>query len=111
MDASRSRSPRWPAVAGSGWRAGTWNRQSAHLIAVYVTPEWRRRGIAHAVSQAVVAWARERGASEILLSVSDWNQGARSVYEALGFVANGVHRSLPWDASVTESEMRLALTD
>ena len=102
------------ALAGGRWvgmARGYLESPSAHLIAVYVTPEWRRRGIAHAVSQAVVGWARERGACEILLSVSDWNQGARSVYEALGFVANGVHRWLPWDASVTESEMRLALTD
>ncbi|MDQ2854674.1 MAG: GNAT family N-acetyltransferase [Chloroflexota bacterium] len=94
-----------------GMARGYLEPPSAHLVAVYVTPGWRRRGVGQAVSQAVVAWARQRGAREILLSVSDWNQGARSVYEALGFVANGVQRSLPWDASITESEMRLGLTD
>ncbi|MGZ6372464.1 MAG: GNAT family N-acetyltransferase, partial [Candidatus Limnocylindria bacterium] len=82
---------------------------AAHLIAVYVTPAWRRRGVGGEVSRAIVAWARERGATEILLSVSDWNVDARRVYEALGFRANGVQRSLPWDASVTESELRLDL--
>ncbi len=81
----------------------------AHLVAVYVTPGWRRRGLAAALSAAVVAWARERGASEIFLSVSDWNTGARRVYEALGFGATGVQKSLPWDATVTESELRLKL--
>ena len=81
----------------------------AHLIAVYVQPEWRQRGIGRAVSQAVVAWARERGASEVVLSVSDWNQGARRVYEAIGFEPTGVKKGLPWDASVIESEMRLKL--
>jgi GNAT superfamily N-acetyltransferase len=81
----------------------------AHLIAVFVQPAWRRRGIAQQVSQAVVEWARERGAGEILLSVSDWNEGARRVYERLGFAATGITESLPWDASVTESQMRLEL--
>jgi GNAT superfamily N-acetyltransferase len=81
----------------------------AHLIAVYVTPDWRRHGIGEAVSRAVVGWARERGASAILLGVSDWNDGARRVYESIGFVPTGVKRPLPWNAAVIESEMRLEL--
>ncbi|MEP6808407.1 MAG: GNAT family N-acetyltransferase [Chloroflexota bacterium] len=81
----------------------------AHLIAVYVTPAWRGRGIGQAASRAAVARARERGATEILLSVSDWNEGARRVYQGIGFTPNGVRSSLPWDPSVTESEMRLEL--
>ena len=81
----------------------------AHLIAVYVKPAWRGRGVGHRVSEAVVEWARERGAPEIRLSVSDWNEGARRVYERLGFAPTGVTESLPWDASVTESQMRLEL--
>jgi GNAT superfamily N-acetyltransferase len=81
----------------------------AHLIAVYVTPGWRRRGIGRAVSLAVVGWARERRATAVVLSVSDWNDGARRVYESIGFVPTGVTRSLPWNRSVMESEMRLEL--
>ena len=81
----------------------------AHLIAVYVTPEWRRRGIGRAVSMAVVGWARERRATAVVLSVSDWNEEARRVYESIGFVPTGVTKSLPWNASVMESEMRLEL--
>jgi GNAT superfamily N-acetyltransferase len=81
----------------------------AHLIAVYVTPPWRRRGVGRAVSLAVVNWARERGAGGVLLSVSDWNGGARRVYETIGFTPTGVTKGLPWNPSVTESEMRLEL--
>jgi GNAT superfamily N-acetyltransferase len=92
-----------------GMARGYLESPAAHLIAVYVQPAWRGRGIGRAVSEAVVAWAQERGASQILLSVSDWNEGARRVYERLGFAATGVTASLPWDASVTESEMRLDL--
>ncbi len=92
-----------------GMARGYLELPAAHLIAVYVTPAWRRRGLAAALSAAVVAWARERGAIEICLSVSDWNTGARRVYQALGFVATGVRRSLPWDATITESELSLEL--
>jgi GNAT superfamily N-acetyltransferase len=100
------------AVADGRWvgmARGRLEARLAHLIAVYVQPEWRQRGIGRAVSQAVVQWARERGAGEVVLSVSDWNQGARRVYEAIGFVPTGVTKGLPWDASVIESEMRLRL--
>jgi GNAT superfamily N-acetyltransferase len=100
------------AVAAGGWvgmARGYLEPPLAHLIAVYVTPDWRRHGIGEAVSRAVVGWARERGASAILLGVSDWNDGARRVYESIGFVPTGVKRSLPWNAAVTESEMRLEL--
>lgn len=100
------------AIAGSEWigmARGYLELPVVHLIAVYVTPDWRHRGIGHAVSQAVVDWARERRASAVLLSVSDWNEGARRVYESLSFVPTGVQRSLPWNPSIGESEMRLEL--
>jgi GNAT superfamily N-acetyltransferase len=100
------------AVADGRWvgmARGYLELPVAHLIAVYVTPDWRRLGIGHAVSQAVIAWARERGASAIVLSVSDWNTGARSVYESIGFTPTGHQQSLPWNQLVTESEMRMEL--
>jgi GNAT superfamily N-acetyltransferase len=100
------------AVAAGRWvgmARGYLEPPLAHLIAVYVTPNWRRHGIGEAVSRAVVAWARERGASTVLLGVSDWNDGARRVYESIGFVPTGVKHALPWNDAVTESEMRLEL--
>jgi ribosomal protein S18 acetylase RimI-like enzyme len=100
------------AVAGGHWvgmARGRLEPPIAHLIAVYVTPDWRRRGVGEAVSRAVVAWAAERGATAVLLSVSDWNQGARRVYESIGFVPTGTQQPLPSHPEVTESEMRLEL--
>ena len=100
------------AIADGRWvgmARGHLDAPIAHLIAVYVTPEWRRRGIGRAVSVAVVGWARERRASTVVLSVSDWNDGARRVYESIGFAPTGVTKSLPWNPSVMESEMRLEL--
>jgi GNAT superfamily N-acetyltransferase len=100
------------AVAGDRWvgmARGYVEPPLAHLIAVYVTPDWRRQGVGEALSRAVVDWARGRGAAAVVLSVSDWNEGARRVYESIGFVPTGVQHSLPWNASITESEMRLEL--
>jgi GNAT superfamily N-acetyltransferase len=100
------------AVATDRWvgmARGYLEPPMAHLIAVYVTPDWRRRGVGEAVSRAVVEWARERGAGAVLLSVSDWNESARRVYESIGFVPTGVQQTLPWNESVIESEMRLEL--
>jgi GNAT superfamily N-acetyltransferase len=100
------------AVAGDRWigmARGYLELPMAHLIAVYVTPRWRRRGVGEAMSRAVVEWARKRRANAVLLSVSDWNEGARRVYESIGFVPTGVQHTLPWNASVTESELRLEL--
>ncbi len=68
-----------------------------------------REGLGRAVSADVVDWARERGASEVLLHVGDWNDPARRVYEELGFTPTGVRTTLAHDASVPESEMRLRL--
>ncbi len=82
---------------------------AAWLIAVYVDPRWRGHGLGRAVSGAVVDWARERGASEVLLHVGDWNGAARRVYEDLGFRPTGVRATLSHDPSVAESEMRLRL--
>lgn len=100
------------AVAGERWIGMARSRLEppiAHLIGVYVAPDWRRRGVGHAVSQAVVAWAVERGATAVLLSVSDWNDGARRVYESIGFEPTGLQQPLPSHPEITESEMRLQL--
>jgi GNAT superfamily N-acetyltransferase len=79
------------------------------LIGVYVDPRLRGRGLAGRLSAEVIAWARERGASEILLHVADWNESARRVYERLGFEPTGEHMTLPHLPSVVEVEMRMRL--
>lgn len=71
-----------PAAAGAavsfgatGWLAGITVRRRA-----------RRRGLGTAVTEAAMAWLRERGARTILLLATD---GGRHVYEPLGFEAEG----------------------
>jgi len=57
-------------------------RRSAYVCDVYVTPQWRRRGIARTLTQAAVDWAKESGCEVVRLRTS---RMGRPVYETLGF--------------------------
>jgi ribosomal protein S18 acetylase RimI-like enzyme len=58
---------------------------------VYVSPEYRRRGVATRLTEAAEKEARARGADRISLSVSqDANPTARKLYEGLGYRDAGV---------------------
>lgn len=59
--------------------------------ALGVVPRARGRGIGAALTEACVAWLRERGAQTVLLHATD---AGRPVYERVGFVAEG--RSRAW---------------
>jgi len=57
-----------------------------HLIANVAThPDYRRRGIARALTERVMALAREKNTTAIWLHVRDDNPGAVKLYEDLGF--------------------------
>lgn len=84
-------------------------RAVAWLIGVYVDPGWRGKGLGRSLSAKVVQWARERGVTEVLLHVADWNASARRAYESLGFALTGARTTLSHDPTVSEVEMRLPL--
>ena len=54
----------------------------AYILNVYTEPEWRHRGLARRVMQAIVEWAQGEGFGSVALHASD--QG-RALYEAMGF--------------------------
>ena len=59
--------------------AATW------LIAnVAVHPDYRRRGIARALTEAAMDLAHKKGARQINLQVNHENESARRIYESLG---------------------------
>lgn len=59
------------------------------LQAMWVTPAFRKVGIAGDLAEAVFAWAKEDGARTVTLYVGPTNEPARALYESLGFRDTG----------------------
>lgn len=60
-------------------------RRRAHVEALVVDEAHRRAGVGTALMEAVTAWARERGAVEVVLTVWAGNQAAEGFYQRLGY--------------------------
>ncbi|HEV2343705.1 MAG TPA: GNAT family N-acetyltransferase [Actinocrinis sp.] len=56
--------------------------------AVETAPDARRRGLAKLVMDALLEWADERGATDVLLEVTPDNAPAIALYDALGFATH-----------------------
>jgi len=56
---------------------------------------WRGQGIGRTLMEAAEAWARQRGATRLVLNVWEFNTGALSFYESLGY--SGFSRNM-WKA-------------
>lgn len=80
-----------------------------YLIAnVAVHPEYRRKGIARALTKRALQHARERRIADVWLHVRDDNPGALRLYETLGFSERA--RRTTWKAA-TDSRIALLDTD
>lgn len=66
-----------------------WVFDELQILNVAVSPEERRRGYARRMLRSVLGEARGRGCRTARLEVRASNQGARRLYEELGFVAEG----------------------
>jgi ribosomal protein S18 acetylase RimI-like enzyme len=81
----------------------------AYLVAMWVAPDRRRRGLAAALVERVVVWARERGAAGVTLEVNESLAPAVALYARAGFAPTGGRRPLPSDPGRDSIELRLAL--
>ncbi|MFG3408191.1 GNAT family N-acetyltransferase [Streptomyces sp. NPDC048142] len=73
-----------PAAIGRCVVDGRW----AGFMAVEVAPEQRRRGLATTVMTALARRALDEGASAAWLQVEEDNEGARALYDGMGFAAH-----------------------
>ncbi|GAB3579224.1 GNAT family N-acetyltransferase [Leifsonia lichenia] len=98
---------RWLGTMGGFQATGA---QNPHLVGVYITPAFRgrARGMADALLDAVIAWARPRG-TRLLLQVHEQNPAAIRFYERRGFALTGATEPYPLDRSARELEMALPL--
>jgi ribosomal protein S18 acetylase RimI-like enzyme len=58
---------------------------------MWVAPEARGRGLGRSLVECVLAWARERGAPQVVLEVTDTEPAAAAaaLYRSLGFAPTG----------------------
>lgn len=76
-----------PAAIGRCVVDGRW----AGFMAVEVDPAHRRRGLGSAVMTALARRALEEGASAAWLQVETDNEGARAMYEGMGFAVHHLY--------------------
>ncbi|MGW2179510.1 GNAT family N-acetyltransferase [Streptomyces sp. NPDC001732] len=81
-----------PAAIGRCVVDGRW----AGFMAVEVDPAYRRRGLATAVMTALARRALDEGASAAWLQVEADNEGARAMYESMGFVVHHLYHHFRW---------------
>ena len=58
----------------------------ADILTVAVLPEYRRQGIAREFMRQIEEWAKERGASAMMLEVEKSNSAAIELYKNLGYL-------------------------
>ncbi len=78
------------ALAGLSREPRAKNRHKANVFGMYVAPEHGRRGIGAALLRRVTETAQVEGIEQLVLTVTDTNVAARSLYEKVGFRSFGV---------------------
>jgi len=73
------------AVVISPWPSHAYDLdcRRAMILNVYTEPEYRRRGIARQIMEAIIAWCQQQGFARVSLHASEHG---RPLYESLGFV-------------------------
>lgn len=70
-------------------------RKCIELVRLYVLKEYHGAGVANALMEFAVEFAREQGFEVMYLSVWEYNFRARGFYEKHGFVNSGVENDFP----------------
>lgn len=81
----------------------------AHVISMWVDPNWRRAGVGKALINALSEWGASREVRQLHLLVTSVNCGAIAFYQRLGFAMTGRTEPYPNDPAIVEYEMVLPL--
>ncbi|MEO8506816.1 MAG: GNAT family N-acetyltransferase [Betaproteobacteria bacterium] len=80
-------------------------RHKADIVAMYVMPEFARRGIARALLARAIDEARAAGLLQLTLTVTQTNTAARELYASVGFATFGVEpRAIKVDGAYLAKE-------
>jgi GNAT superfamily N-acetyltransferase len=80
------------------------------IVAVWVAPDARGRGVIEALIDAAVSWARDQGDAQLGLWVVEGNERAERAYARYGLTRTGRTQPVPGRPDEMEVEMTYALT-
>lgn len=96
--------------AGLAWgKIDPANPRIAHVYQMWVTPAHRRMGSGAALLGTLIEWARNRGVSELVLSVTCGDNPARRLYGRMRFEPRGEPVPLRSGSTLLAQEMRLQI--
>jgi GNAT superfamily N-acetyltransferase len=84
--------------------------EGREIVAVWVAPDARGRGVIEALIDAAVSWTRDQGDARLGLWVVDGNERAERAYARYGFARSGRTQPVPGRPGEIEVEMTYALT-
>jgi GNAT superfamily N-acetyltransferase len=88
-------------IVGAGWlvfyqrppRHLNLSGLEANILDLYTLPEWRGKGVATAIMEAIIAFVKQTEARRIWLRATE---AGRPLYRKLGFVALATEMELTW---------------
>lgn len=83
----------------------------AHLLSMWVAPDYRRTGVGARLVSAVEQWAGAAGVRDLHLMVTSRNFAAMRFYERCGFAFTGKTEPYPNDPALFEREMAKSLRE
>ncbi|MEM6520674.1 MAG: GNAT family N-acetyltransferase [Cyanobacteria bacterium P01_C01_bin.70] len=86
------------------------NPATAHLVSMWVAPEYRKTGVSTRLVTAIADWATSKQIQALRLMVTSNNEVAIQFYQRLGFVKTGRTKAYPNDPALVEYEMVHQLT-
>ena len=93
-------------VVSGGFAVGKVAAGIGELESVAVLPAYRRMGVGEALCRGVIAWCWEQGAEAVELEVRAGSEGARTLYQKLGFREVG-RRDRYYDNPVEDAVLML----